>query len=224
MLYSIGKDSLRHAASGDEGVLSRQAALSAAACRHHLEIPRDDRISRRRARELGLDLIVHINRGRRCARASIRSRTAARMHTDVMKTEALEAGARQVPLRCGVRRRAPRRRKAAAKERVYSFRDPQSSLGPARISARNFGTSITARSTQARDPRLPAVQLDRTRYLAIHLPGKYPHRAALLCQGAAGGGARRRADHGGRRPHAARCRAKSRRCDGSASARWAAIR
>ena len=47
MLYSIGKDSVGDAASGDEGVLSRQAALPADACRHDLEIPRDDRVPRR---------------------------------------------------------------------------------------------------------------------------------------------------------------------------------
>ena len=34
------------AASGDEGVLSVQAAVPAAACRHDLEVPRDDRIPR----------------------------------------------------------------------------------------------------------------------------------------------------------------------------------
>ena len=47
MLYSIGKDSSGHAASGHEGVLSGQAAISLPACRHDLEIPRDDRLSRR---------------------------------------------------------------------------------------------------------------------------------------------------------------------------------
>ena len=38
-LYSIGKDFGGAAASGDEGVLSVQAAVPAAPCRHDLEVP-----------------------------------------------------------------------------------------------------------------------------------------------------------------------------------------
>src|SRR6185437_1691378 len=37
----------RDASRGDESLLSGQAAVSAAACRHDLEVPRDDRVSRR---------------------------------------------------------------------------------------------------------------------------------------------------------------------------------
>ena len=37
------------------------------------------------------------------------------------------------------------------------------------------------------DPRLPALQLDRAGYLAVHLPRIDPHRAALLCRAAPGG-------------------------------------
>ena len=47
MLYSIGKDFERHASCGDEGLLSGQAAVSAAARRYDLEVPRDDRVPRR---------------------------------------------------------------------------------------------------------------------------------------------------------------------------------
>src|SRR3546814_14939379 len=35
-----------YAASGDEGISSGPVAISAAACRHHLEIPRHDRLPR----------------------------------------------------------------------------------------------------------------------------------------------------------------------------------
>ncbi len=47
MLYSVGKDSSVLHASCHEGVLSGQAALPVPACRHNLEIPRDDLIPRR---------------------------------------------------------------------------------------------------------------------------------------------------------------------------------
>ena len=40
----------RHAAPGDQGLSSGAAALSAAACRHDLEIPRDDLHSATRRR------------------------------------------------------------------------------------------------------------------------------------------------------------------------------
>ena len=48
MLYSIGKDSSVMLHLAHEGVLSGQAAVSAAACRHDLEVPRDDRLPRPR--------------------------------------------------------------------------------------------------------------------------------------------------------------------------------
>jgi 3'-phosphoadenosine 5'-phosphosulfate sulfotransferase (PAPS reductase)/FAD synthetase len=44
MLYSIGKDSSVMLHRGDEGLLSGQAAVSAAARRYDLEIPGDDRL------------------------------------------------------------------------------------------------------------------------------------------------------------------------------------
>ena len=62
LLYSIGKDFERPAASGAKGVPPGEAALPRAPCRYDLEIPRDDRLSRRRSpRKLGIELIVHTN-------------------------------------------------------------------------------------------------------------------------------------------------------------------
>ncbi len=62
MLYSIGKDSLRHAAPRAEGLLPRQDSVSPAARRHQLQVPRDDRVPRQLTnKELGAELIVHRN-------------------------------------------------------------------------------------------------------------------------------------------------------------------
>ena len=56
-------------------------------------------------------------------------------------------------------------------------------MGPAKTSARSFGTSTTAASNQGRiHPRLPAFQLDRTRRLAVHPARKHPDRASLFRQ------------------------------------------
>ena len=77
MLYSIGKDSSVMLHLALKAFYPRQAAVSAAARRHDLEVPRDVRVPRpRRSRELGLELIVHINEEGRRGRASTRSRTA----------------------------------------------------------------------------------------------------------------------------------------------------
>ena len=46
LLYSIGKDFDRAVASRAQGLLAGQAAVPAAAHRHHLEVPRHDRLSR----------------------------------------------------------------------------------------------------------------------------------------------------------------------------------
>ena len=47
MLYSIGKDSAVMLHLALKAFYPGQAAVSAAACRHHLEVPRDDRLPRR---------------------------------------------------------------------------------------------------------------------------------------------------------------------------------
>ena len=46
MMYSIGKDSSVMTPSGAQGILAGDSAVSPAACRHHLEIPRDDCVPR----------------------------------------------------------------------------------------------------------------------------------------------------------------------------------
>ena len=61
MLYSIGKDSSVMLHLAMKAFYPGEAAVPAAARRHHLEIPRDDRVPRRDREALGLDLLVHIN-------------------------------------------------------------------------------------------------------------------------------------------------------------------
>ena len=94
MLYSIGKDSLGDAAAGPEGVPPRQAAVPAAARRHDLEVPGDDRVPRqlRPRRSWARPDRLH-QRGGREGRASTRSprqQEAHRHHED----RGAQAGAR----------------------------------------------------------------------------------------------------------------------------------
>ena len=84
-----------------------QAAVPAAARRHHLEVPGDDRVPRPRARRSSAStLIVHVNQDG-LARG-IDPFAGAAVHTDVMKTEALKQ-ALDARLRRRDRRRAARR-------------------------------------------------------------------------------------------------------------------
>ena len=90
MLYSIGKDSsvLLHLLL--KAFAPGAAADPAAARRHQLEVPRDDRLPRPpRGRDRRRAARAHQSRRRR-ARASARSRHGATVHTDVMKTQALK--------------------------------------------------------------------------------------------------------------------------------------
>ena len=109
LMYSIGKDStvLLHLAR--KAFWPAEAAVPAAAHRHDVEVPRHDRLPRqdgarasassssctptRKAWRRGINPIDH----------------SPSVYTDVMKTQAAEAGARQARLRRGLRRRAARR-------------------------------------------------------------------------------------------------------------------
>ena len=79
--------------------------------------------------ELGLKLIVHINEeGRRAGIGPISH--GSRVHTDVMRTEALKQGLarHQFDAAFGGARRDEER--SRAKERIYSFRDQQQRWDP----------------------------------------------------------------------------------------------
>ena len=184
------------------------------------------RVPRRASRaELGLELLVHTNPEGVARRASTRSTHGSQVHTDVMKTEGAEAGARQVRLRRGLRRRAPRRGEDRAPRSASSRSAPRSTAGTRRTSGPSSGASTTRASSKGESIRVFPLsnwtELDVWQY--IHLR-EHPDRAALLRRRAAGRRARRHADHGRRRAHAARSPARSRRCARSASARSAATR
>ncbi len=61
MLYSIGKDSAVMLHLAMKAFYPSQAAVSAAPCRHDLEVREMIAFRDQRAKELGLELIVHIN-------------------------------------------------------------------------------------------------------------------------------------------------------------------
>ena len=223
MLYSIGKDSsvMLHLARRPSIPGSRRSRCCTSTRRGSsatMYAFRDEV-----AAELGVELLVHVNQ--EGLEQGIGPFThGSQVHTDVMKTEALKQALDQHGFDAaigGARRDEEKLARQGARLLLPLGAAP---LGPEEPAAGAVAPLQRAQAPRRVDPRLPALELDRARRLALHLPREDPDRAALLRAGAAGGRARRHADHGRRRSHAARAAARSRRCARCASARSAATR
>ena len=78
--------------------------------------------------QLGLELLVHVNEeGRQLGLHPLEN---SEKHTEVMKTDALEAGAGQVPVRCGVWRCTAGRGEIAGERTGLFVPQPDPRLGP----------------------------------------------------------------------------------------------
>ena len=138
----------RDAACGDEGVLSGQAAVPAAACRHDLEVPRDDRLPRRDGEAARPRPDRPYQPGRRDARHLADRLGLAGAHPGD-EDRGAEAGARQVRLRRGFRRRAARRGEEPRQGTHLLASAPPRTPGIRAISARSSGASTTPASARA---------------------------------------------------------------------------
>ena len=72
--------------------------------------------------------------------------------------------------------------KCRAKERIFSFRTPSHAWDPKNQRPELWNLYNTRVRQGEIDPRLPAVELDRARHLALHPGGEHPDRAALFRQ------------------------------------------
>ena len=138
------------------------------------------------AKELGLELIVHTNQdGLKQGIGPFTHGSA--LHTDVMKTQALKQALdlHKFDVAFGGARRDEE--KSRAKERVFSFRTSDHRWDPKNQRPELWQLYNAPKKKGRIDPRLPAVELDRARYLAVHLSRKDRHCAAVLCGHAAGG-------------------------------------
>ena len=129
MLYSIGKDSSVMLHLAMKAFYPGEAAVPAAARRHHLEIPGDDRVPRRDREASGTrSPRSHQRRG---LKMGINPFThGSTVHTDVMKTQALKQALDIYGFDCafgGARRDEERSR---AKERVFSIRSARHQWDP----------------------------------------------------------------------------------------------
>ena len=175
-------------------------------------------------RENKLELHRPHQRRRREAKASTRSTTAPRStrHHEDRRRCCRRSSRHGFDAAFGGARRDEE--KSRAKERIYSFRDRFQQWDP-KNQRPELWNLYNAKVQQGREhPRLPAVELDRARRLAVHLPREDPDRAALLRRAAPGRRARRHAGHGRRRAHAAASRRECRDDGWCASARSAATR
>ena len=203
MLYSIGKDSVGHAPPGDA---RRSIPAKPPFPLLHVDTTwkfremyafRDRMAPRARARP------ARARQPRGPAPGHQPVHHGSEVHTDVMKTEALKQALDQHGFDVafgGARRDEEKLARQGAGVLVPHGRhrwDPKNQRP-------ELWRLYNARKRQGRvDPRVPAVELDRARRLAVHLPRADPDRAALPRRAAAGGRARRDADHGRRRADAA---------------------
>ena len=120
------------------------------------------------ARELGLELIVHINQ-EGLARGINPIASGSALHTQVMKTEALKQALDKWRLRCRLRRRAARRGEEPRQgAHLLASARAEPRLGPAQPAARTVEALQHPHRAGRVDARLPAVELDRARHLGIH--------------------------------------------------------
>ncbi len=222
MLYSIGKDS---------SVMLHLAAKAFYPSKPPFPLLHVDTTWKFRAmyemrermpRELGFELLVHQNPEAKAL--GINPFDHGPLHTDMWKTQGLKQALDKYGFDAAFGGGAPRRGEEPRQGAHSLHPQRPARLGSEEPAPRTLEAVQHQEAPGRRDPRLPDLQLDRARHLAIHPPGGHPDRAALLRRRAAGGRARRPADHGRRRALAASCPARRRRCARSASAPRAATR
>jgi sulfate adenylyltransferase subunit 2 len=146
MLYSIGKDSavMLHLARKAffPGKLPFPVMhVDTSGNSRRCTVPRQD------GRELGLDLITHVNPDGVAQGINPFTHGSAK-HTDIMKTEGLKQALDKHGFDAAFGGARRDEEKSRAKERVYSFRDSKHRWDP-KNQRPSCGTSTTARSTRA---------------------------------------------------------------------------
>jgi sulfate adenylyltransferase subunit 2 len=126
-----------------------------------------------RAAELGFKLITHMNPEGVAAGVGPFTHGSA-VHTDVMKTQGLKQALDKYGFDAAFGGARRDEEKSRAKERIFSFRSAQHRWDP-KNQRPELWKLYNARVAKGRvDPRLPDLQLDRARRLAIHPPGEHP--------------------------------------------------
>ena len=157
------------AAPGDEGVRPRQAAVPADARRHDLEVPRHVRVPRSHGGGSRLRPARAHEPGRGRARHQSLHARIGRAHRH-LEDRGAEAGAHEVRVRRRLRRRAPRRGEVARQGARVLVPLRAAPLGSEEPAPGAVAALQRAEAAGRVDPRVPALELDRARRLALHLP------------------------------------------------------
>ena len=167
MLYSMGKDSAVMLHLARKGLLSRGRCPSrcSTSTRPGSFGTCTRCASKRRGRARHRAHRLQEPRGARQRHQPVRPWAAAHRHVEDRRAE---AGAGQVRLRRGVRRRPPRRGEEPRQGARVQLPRQEPPLGPEAAAARAV-VAVQCPQEQGRDDAgVPAVQLDRARRLAIH--------------------------------------------------------
>ncbi len=196
MLYSVGKDSsvmlhlARKAFAPAKPPFPLLQIASGWDFREMLEF-RDAT-----AEKYGLELLVYTNEeGDACRRQALDSRRRVFRHH---AHAGVAPGIGQVRLRCGIRRRPPRRGEEPRQGAGVLVPFRAAPLGPEESAPGTLVAVQRAQEPRREHPRIPAVELDRAGCVAVHPLAAGSHRAAVPGQAPAGGAARGPADHGRR--------------------------
>ena len=189
----LGRQGLdRPAPSRREGVSTGAVPVPAAPRRHRAQLPRDPRVPRppgRRARR-AVDRRARAGLDRR--RARDRGDRAARVAQPAADHDAARRD-RRAPVRCRDRRRAPRR---GARAREGADLQPPRRVRPvgSQAAAARAVVALQRAGQEGRAPaRVPAVELDRARRVAVHRARGHPAAVDLLRARSRGVRARRHA-------------------------------
>ena len=172
MLYSIGKDSAVMLHLALKAFYPGAAAVPAAARRHDVEVPRDVRVPRPDGAASSASSCSCTSNpdGVDAGHQPVHARLGGPHRRD--EDAGAEAGARQVRLRRGVRRRAPRRGEEPRQGAHLLVPLGAAPLGPEEPAPGALAPLQRAQAQGREHPRVPALELDRARRLAVHLPAR----------------------------------------------------
>ena len=211
MLYSIGKDSACMLHLALKAFHPGKPPFPLLHVDTHVEVPRDDRVPRsvRRRRTRAGAARAHQPGGGRGGDQPVR-RTGAKSYTDIMKTEALKQALEQYGFDAAFGGARRDEEKSRAKERVFSFRDTQPSLGSEEPAARAVEPVQHAGPPRREHSRVSAVATGPSSTCGS--TSIWSRSPSCRCTSAAERPVVERdgsADHGRRRPVAASSRAKN---------------
>ena len=182
MLYSVGKDSAVMLHLARKAFHPVAAAVPAAARRHDLEVPRHVRDARPHgARSPACELIVYSIPEAK-ARGINPFDHGSAVHTDMWKTEGLKQALDKYGFDVAFGGARRDEEKSRAKERIFSFRSANHRWDPKQPAPGAVAALQRQEAARREHPRVPALELDRARRLAVHPPAEHSDRAAVFRQ------------------------------------------